>query len=270
VTSLPSSPPIALVVDLYRQDVGGRPDWGPLVADDRYVGVILKATDGVRYPTDWFASQWPAVRAAAGARYGASFVRGAYHYLRFADDPAAQAHFFLDTVAAAGGWDHGDLVPIVDVERGREGGGNAVATAAQVVDATSAFVAAIKQATGQAVMVYGRGAMRDLGITSRFGADYLWNPSYTAAMVSAAHEGWPDDVVVLWQFTDGTVNHTRYPTRAPGLGAVDASLVRASDLADLRAKVGWRVTDGGASGGGAAQAPTGATPTGATPTGATP
>lgn len=226
------------MVDLYRCDADGRPDWAPLVADPRYVGAILKATDGVRYPTEWFAAQWPAVRAAAGARYGQSFVRGAYHYLRFGDDPEAQARFYLATVDAAGGWGDGDLVPIVDVERGSEGGTNHAAGAAQVERVTTAFVAAVKQATGQVVMVYGRGAMRDLGLTSRFGADYLWNPAYTSQMVSAAGQGWPDDRVVLWQYTDGTVNHTAYPREVSGLGPVDTSALCVADLATLRMHVG--------------------------------
>lgn len=232
-TSTPIEP--LLFVDLYSGDCGGKPSWRELVADPRYVGAILKATEGEVFPTRWFAAEWPALRAAAGARYGASFFRGAYHYLCFGDDPARQAAFYLATVEAAGGWADGDLVPIVDVERGSERASNHRASAQQVVDVTSRFVDAVKQATGQRVMIYGRGAMRDLGITSRCGADLLWNPGYTSHMPPADAIGWPDELVALWQYTDGTALAAELPRHAPGLGAVDASVFRGGGLDALRA-----------------------------------
>lgn len=236
----------ALTVDLYRADDRGAPDWSGVTADVRYVGAILKATEGTAYPTAWFVAEWPRLRAAAGARFGATFFRGAYHYLSFGDDGAAQADYFLATVDKAGGWDAADLVPIVDVERGGASSPNQRADAARVIEVTSAYVARVAAVTGQPVMLYGRGAMRDLGIRSRMGAQYLWNPGYTAALPATEAIGWPSDEVVLWQYTDGTHNATRYPTEAPGLGAVDASVYLPGDLVTLAATLVRRApTPGG-------------------------
>jgi len=231
-----------LVVDVYQETQHGHPVWAPLLADPTYVGAILKCTQGIAYPTAWFHQQWSALRAAAGDRYGASFVRGAYHFLMFDDDPVRQATYYLDTVAAAGGWDHGDLIPIVDVERAD---GNEHATAAQVTACVTAFVAEVAKATGQDVMIYGRGAMRDLHITSTFGAQWLWNPGYTATMPSAAEQGWPDDTVALWQYTDGTHGDAPgLPRETPGLGAVDASVYRGASFAQLCATIVRRASQG--------------------------
>ena len=64
-----------------------------------------------------------------------------------------------------------DIVPIVDVERGGERNPNQRATAQQVIDCTSAWVNKVKETTGPPVCLYGRGAMRDLSITSKMGCE---------------------------------------------------------------------------------------------------
>ncbi|MEZ4400149.1 MAG: glycoside hydrolase family 25 protein [Kofleriaceae bacterium] len=232
-----------LVVDA-SHDVTLEPDdaaaWAGVAADLRYVGVILKASQGVTFTDPSFRVRWPAVLAAATAagRYGQTLFRGAYHYLSFTDDPAAQVDHYLATVAGAGGWADGDLIPIVDVERGRpptptHPNPNYGATAAQVEACTSTFVERVKAATGQRVMLYGRGAMEDLHITSRMNADALWNPGYTHDMPSPARAGWAVDDVALWQYTDGTVDVARFPVTAPGLPAIDQSVAIPDDLPTL-------------------------------------
>lgn len=227
-----------LVVDLYRGDCDGRPRWSDVAADWRYCGAILKATEGVSYDGSWFIHNWPLVKQAAGARYGQTFFRGAYHYLLFGEDAAKQADFYLNLIEKdAGGWDAGDFIPIVDVERGSEHGPNYGSSAQQIVDTTSAFVARVAAATGQAVMLYGRGAMRDRGISSRMGAAHLWNPGYTKVMPATSKIGWPTELVSLWQFSDGTSNATSYPATAPALGPVDHSVFLAGDYPDLRATI---------------------------------
>lgn len=167
VTKLPR-----LVVDASDHSELGHADaraWLGLVAHRRYVGVILKATEAwgstARWSVDgvaWFKARWPQLVTAAGARYGDSFFRGAYHFLIFYSARAVdQAHFYLRTVDAAGGWGDGDLIPIVDVERGSERGPNYHAAAATVIETVQAFVARVRAVTGQRVLMYGRGAMRD-------------------------------------------------------------------------------------------------------------
>jgi hypothetical protein len=227
-----------LLVDLYWATLGDRPPWDRLAAAPGYAGAILKATEGIVYArASWFVDNWQRLRAAGGARYGASWFRGAYHFLIFGRDGSRQADHYLDTVDRAGGWDRGDLLPIVDVERVGESHPNYRATRQEVIDVVSAWVARVKSRTGREVMLYGRGAMRDLRIESRMGAARLWNPGYTRSMPATTSVGWPAELVPLWQYTDGRTNLTSYPATVPGFGAVDASAFLGGDVADLAAQL---------------------------------
>jgi hypothetical protein len=77
-----------LIVDVYPYDVDGKPDWPALVAAGQpWHGAIVKVSEGIggiiAWQTNlcgWFQKQWPALRAAAGARYGIDFFRGGYRY----------------------------------------------------------------------------------------------------------------------------------------------------------------------------------------------
>jgi hypothetical protein len=226
------------LVDLYWATLGARPPWEQLAAAPNYAGAILKATEGVVYArASWFVDNWPRLRAAGGARYGSSWFRGAYHFLIFGREGARQADHYLDTVDRAGGWDRGDLLPIVDVERVGENHPNHRASRQEVIDVVSAWVARVKARTGREVMLYGRGAMRDLGIVSRMGAARLWNPGYTRSMPATTSIGWPAELVALWQYTDGRTNLTPYPATVPGFGAVDGSVFLGGDVDDLAAQL---------------------------------
>src|SRR5712691_7585999 len=98
-------------VDYYEGDTG--PDLAAVSADERYAGAILKATEGLYYAGGaWFPREWSSAHNQAG--YGDTWLRGCYHFLKFNQDGTAQADFYLKTVDAAGGWDKGDLWPIVD------------------------------------------------------------------------------------------------------------------------------------------------------------
>jgi GH25 family lysozyme M1 (1,4-beta-N-acetylmuramidase) len=235
-SSAPASP--ILLPDLYMSDADGHPDWASLSSDASFSGAIIKALEGISFPkgAPWFAHNWPALRAAGGDRYGQTWFRGCFHYLIMHDDGAAQAEAYLRTVAAAGGWGAGDLPAIVDVERGREGSSNHGASKQQVIDVTSAWAHKVRAELGGVILLYGRGAMRDLGITDRMGCDYLWAPQYNHVLEPTDDLGWPAERVKLWQYTDGSTNFTKYPAAAPGIGATDLSVFRGS-MDELRALV---------------------------------
>lgn len=235
-----------LIPDLYWKD-DRTPTWRALAEARGYLGAIVKATEGVTYypaALDWFASSWRALRAVADPRYGRDWFRGAYHFLRFDQDGGRQAEFYLRTIERAGGWDpDGDILPIVDVELGGGDHANRRASKERVIDVTSRWIHTVKKATGREVILYGRGAMRDLGITDRMGARFLWNPSYTAIMKRAAIEriGWTLEDVALWQYTDGKVGVAKtkkgkqLPLAVPGFGAFDCSVfVGGRTIADFR------------------------------------
>lgn len=199
------NPPF-LIVDAASY-AGENPPWGVLVAHPNVCGVIIKATQGTSYRPSWFARNWSQVREVAGSRYGDTWFRGCYHYLTFDVDGAKQADYYLAAVEAAGGWGRGDIMPIVDVELG---GPNGDATAREIIDTTTAFARRVKQVLGRGVILYGRGAMRDLGIQSRMGCDAVWNPSYTDTMVmNGLGPSWSRDDVVLWQYAGDGVGDAR-------------------------------------------------------------
>lgn len=235
-----------LLVDLYWQDVGGKPKWDVLVKDERYVGAIIKATEGIVYGhTDWFIKNWKLIKNVASDRYGRDWFRGCYHYLKFNQSGETQADYYLKVIEKAGGWDDGDILPIVDVELGSERSSNQKASKEEIERVTGAFVKRVKQVTGREVILYGRGAMRDKGITSRMGCKWLWDPQYGPKLSVDAIErvGWTLDDTPLWQYTDGDVGATKtlrgaeLPQLIPGFGRVDASVFIGGNISDLRRKL---------------------------------
>jgi len=231
-----------LFVDLYSLDdgrlVGKSPNWKALASTKGYFGAILKAWDGLNFnDRGWFQRHWPALRAAGGDRYGESWFRGAYLFLEFSHDGAQQADAYLQAVESASGWDSGDILPIIDVEQGGEGRPaangkpaipphpNRSASKQQVIACVTACANRIREQTGRRVILYGRGAMRDLGITDRMQCDLVWNPAYTTTMVTHGLEAWGLDEIVLWQYCgDGTAAIPNLPHSVPGFGACDLSV----------------------------------------------
>ena len=218
--------PPFLVADQYPLDSGPHPPWTNLVDAPNFVGAILKAWEGLQYNDGgWFTNNWSAVRDAGGDRYGDSWFRGAYLFLRFAADGAAQADAYLRAVDKAGGWDQGDIIPVVDVELGSEKNSNFKASAEQIVDCTSACADRIRSETGRRVMLYGRGAMRERSITDHMKCDVVWNPSYTAHMVTNGLQAWDLEDIVLWQYCgDNKGFVANLPTSVPGFAKLDISV----------------------------------------------
>lgn len=200
---------------------GEDPPWR--IIEQNCVGLILKATQGMHYAPDWFVRHWQRVRDIGGERYGQTWLRGAYHYLDFYTSGTRQADRFLAHVAKAGGWDHGDIMPIVDVERG---GANQDAHAQQVVDCVQEFAAQVKHEIGRNVILYGRGAMRDLAIRSKMGCVAVWNPGELEEMpLNGLTPTWKLDEIVMWQYSDGKACKAKLPPRLPGwTGGLDLSV----------------------------------------------
>jgi len=220
-----------LLVDLYPEDQGPRPPWDVLVNTPHFVGAIIKASQGVSgwyNDKGWFKTNWPALRDAGGDRSGKTWLRGAYHFLNFWQSGADQADFYLSCLDGAGGLMPDDIIPIVDVEQGNERNQNRRATSQQVIDCTTAWVERVKQSTGRRVCLYGRGAMRDLSITSKMGCDTVWNPAYTQTMVThGLIPPWTLDEIALWQYCgDGTAAFDKLPKFISGFGTgkVDISV----------------------------------------------
>ena len=232
--------PPYLFADLYEGD-NAHPAWTALSTCPPFVGAIVKCTEGLHYAPEWFLTQWRGIKNAAPERYGFTWFRGAYHYLRFNEDGRAQADAYLAHVERAGGWGNGDILPIVDMERGPANGANYGASEQQVIDTTSAWSERVREMTGREVMLYGRGLLRDLGIKDRMGCSRVWCPSYTAELVRHGLEAWTLDEIAMWQFSDGagsgdaSVHHL--PLKSPIGGDVSVYIdgARKPTLERLRA-----------------------------------
>ena len=213
-----------LIVDVYQGD--GKKDWRAFVAAGApWAGVVFKATQGTYYRPPWYAEERRAFLDAAGERLAATLFEGAYHYLDFQLDGAAQADYFVRAVELAGGEQRDTLWGMVDVERG----GQRVQqlTKALVADCTNAFAARYLQLTGRTATLYGGELLREVGITDRLGcgrsAIALYGASLPPTVVTQT--GTDLDHLLLWQYsgTEAPARLPGYPNLAPGCGKVDIS-----------------------------------------------
>lgn len=214
VLDKPLSP---LFFDTYGGDYN-MPEFKKIASDHNFYGIIVKATEGLHYSPSWFTKHWDEIKKAAPERYGFSWFRGAYCYLKFNLSGKEQADYYLNFIEKAGGWDVGDIWPIADCERGHEGGVNWLAKRQQVIDVTSAWSERVKQVLGRQVMLYGNGIMRDLQIQSRMGCEWLWIPRYTAELPAEIYtrSGWTKDRLFAWQYSGDSESKLKgYPASGP-------------------------------------------------------
>lgn len=236
-----TKPPF-LFVDLYPFDFDDPrtpqledPPWAGAFAHPELHGFILKATDGVQYAyTSWFVKQFATLAKLVGAERGVTKFLGGYHYAQFMVDGTQQGDVYTRVLTEAG-WGARDIVPIIDVEAGGERSANRRASAQQVVDCVSKIAERVRVNTGRRVMLYGRGLMRDLEIHDRMGCDQVWNPSYTAKMVTnglltigSGRKGpWDLGDIPLWQYGGdgvGDSSVTGLPLGLSGWGKTDISV----------------------------------------------
>jgi GH25 family lysozyme M1 (1,4-beta-N-acetylmuramidase) len=219
-----------IIVDKYSED--SQADWDTLAASGLpWAGGILKATQGLTFSApDWLAQNWAALETARTRNFRTNFIRGAYHYYQVADDGCAQAKFFLSTMNKAGGYQLGDLWPIIDVEA--DGNGNP--SAQQIVDGVCAFVETIATETGMPTMLYGNEFLFSQGVTSRMGCSWLWVARYTATLPQEiiTRIGWTEDALWGWQYRGDAYNalletpdKVLYPNSAPGCGTSDLTVL---------------------------------------------
>jgi len=152
---------------------------------------FMKASEGTTFVDPMFATNWSGA-AASGV------VRGAYHFFRPADDPIAQADFFVQT---AGVPQPGDLPPTIDLEVTDNLDGATVAQAALK------FLQRVAQKTQRTPIVYLSTSFftGTLNNPSGFDAYTLWIANWQTQCPDVPDPPWLDWSV--WQSADnGTVN----------------------------------------------------------------
>lgn len=222
------------LVDFYQGDRIGNLSL-LAAAGDPWIGSIVKASEGLGFVSSWFGDQWRRLRELAPDRYGSTWFRGAYHYIRLDQDPIKQAHAFLGQIQAAGGLDSGDLL-MIDVE----GANQPLVTGSQIVADVSTFVAEVKRETGKRIVLYGNIFLAEHGVTDHCGCDALIVARYTATLPPVIYNRigwtWSNDAgaelptLLGWQYCGsgqrgefmGDTSVTGYPTRTP-IGICDTT-----------------------------------------------
>jgi GH25 family lysozyme M1 (1,4-beta-N-acetylmuramidase) len=217
-----------LIVDCYEGDLNGHPDWQKLAdAGPPWHGAIVKASEGLAYHSSWFGMQWRALKTVGGARYGQDWFRGAYHYARIAEDAVKQAHVYLGQVEQAGGWDVGDLWPMIDVESANNPDKPGKA---KLEDWVSTYAAEIERETGRKPTLYGNIYLWENGVTSTCGCGTLIVARYSMTLPATVYQriGWtwsakPDaepPTLLGWQGVGDGEGYWSMPTTSP-IGKVD-------------------------------------------------
>jgi lysozyme len=147
---------------------------------------FAKATDGLTLTDSQFAVNWPQMKAAG-------ILRGAYHFFEPADDAAAQAQFFLQTVQFA----PGDLPPALDVETVGSSG-------AALWEGVETWLQTVAAALGVQPFLYMDPTFADENQAPASLAAYpLWVADYGVAEPTLP-DGW--STWLLWQYSEsGTV-----------------------------------------------------------------
>lgn len=185
----------------------GAIDWAQ-VHDAGYSWAVAKATEGVTYTDDSFATYYDGIKAAG-------MLRGAYHFLRLNDDPLEQANHFLSVYKPTSG----DLPPMLDCEE--------LPTPlppAQAISAISKWLGVVEAATKRHCLLYMPYSYWEDGLdgTDGFAGHPLWIAHPGGAAIEPPVWPW-----TFWQRSwTGTV---------PGIiGDVDLDYYR-NDLDALKA-----------------------------------
>lgn len=153
---------------------------------------FAKATDGLTWTDPQFAVNWPQMKTAG-------VLRGAYHFFEPADDAAAQAQFFLQTVQLA----PGDLPPALDVE-------TVGSTGTALWEGVETWLQTVAAALGVQPFLYMDPTFADENQAPASLAAYpLWIADYGVAEPTLP-DGW--STWLLWQYSEsGTVQGVDSP-----------------------------------------------------------
>lgn len=153
--------------------------------------IFLKATEGVSFTDNKFASNRRAAKAAG-------IPSGAYHYFSADVSPAAQAAHFVDIVGSV---EPGELFPVVDVEDELQFKGISPKRAADMV---VAWMEEVEKRLGVPCMLYADESM----IVHALGSDIrlaqagrlLWYAKYRSRLLVPPTPP-PFERITVWQFS---------------------------------------------------------------------
>ena len=234
-------------VDVYAGN--GTINWSQVKTSGR-VFAFMKATQGNYNKQSTFNSNWANTKASG-------LARSPYHFFDATVDGVAQAHWFLDEIAQAGGIGPGDLPPMLDIECPTSnvqasasatclGSASGWAPSGTISQRAFDFLDTVEAATGMRPLIYSYPSwFASVGFTDPKLATYpLFIASYSSNTCATVPAPWTK--AVFWQYSA--------TTKVPGIGGgsanvdVDRFIGTGAELAAYAA--GDMAGDGGTDGGG--------------------
>jgi GH25 family lysozyme M1 (1,4-beta-N-acetylmuramidase) len=170
-------------------------NWGKVKAAGHDFAVA-KVSEGLNAPDKVFGKgRWKAMKDAG-------LVRGAYHFARpqKGRDPKKEVHEFLRLLDAAGGLDHGDLRPVLDIE---DFGAAGKLSPADTVRWVRGWVTEMKHRVGLLPIIYTGSFWRDqMGNPPDNHGCHLWLAAYVDDPKPFVPKAWSDGSFAIWQHTD--------------------------------------------------------------------
>ena len=187
-------------------------DWTSVVAGGD-VFAFAKATEGITFNDPYFHDNWQGMKQAG-------LLRGAYHYYRANDDPAAQANTFLTALGNANGsatLAPGDLPAALDLEV------TLGVDPATILQGVATWLTTVEAATGQTPFIYTYPSFwQGLGNPLTLSQYPLWIARYGVSSPGSLG-GWSD--WTIWQFDPNhTISGVAGPVDADGYQGTLASL----------------------------------------------
>ncbi len=148
--------------------------------------IICKATEGSVYVDPDFLNNWKTIKSKG-------FIRGAYHFYRFDDDPTAQADHFVKHIMDI---DYSDIAPIVDVE---EGSLSKSIDTQKIHDDLQTFLNHVEESLKRKPIIYSNTSFANQYLTkSSFGEYRLWLADYTKKQPQIPNT-WKEKGYLIWQ-----------------------------------------------------------------------
>jgi GH25 family lysozyme M1 (1,4-beta-N-acetylmuramidase) len=170
-------------------------DWEKVKAAG-HTFALTKVSEGLGTPDRVFGkARWKAMRDAG-------LVRGAYHFARpqKGRDPRAEVKEFLRLVERAGGFEDGDLVPVLDFE---DFGAAGKLTPAQTLEWARGFVEEMRLRVGRRPIIYTGAFWRDqVGNPGDNLGCRLWLAAFVKDPKPFVPKAWADKSFAMWQHTD--------------------------------------------------------------------
>lgn len=197
---------------------GNAIDWSR-VRNAGYSFAIAKATQSTGNVQASFPHNISGIRAAG-------MVAGAYHFLSWTTDPAAQAEHFLSNYTPR----NGDLPPTLDCEAVPQG----MASDACVNQISRFLEAYERHLHGARMMLYMSFSFPDdhLNGGTGFSGHPLWVAAYNSStdVSGVTPDAWKKGKVAMWQFSDGAIPHPQ-----PAIDGLGVNIDRNRFIGDVGA-----------------------------------